>query len=160
MGVLVLNAGYEPLHVVSVEHAVRMLVRRVAEVHESDDERAFGPFPLPRVVRLVRYVVMKWRYGHPPKWSRRGVLVRDGHRCAYCGRRADTVDHIVPLSRGGERTSWLNTVAACGGGPRSCNARKASQTLGESGMRLRITPRVPTWDELHAAGAVMLGGAQ
>ncbi|HEY3749952.1 MAG TPA: HNH endonuclease [Pseudonocardiaceae bacterium] len=150
MGVLVLNASMEPLHTVSVPHAVRMLVRKVAEIHEADVDTTFGHYPLPKVVRLVRYVVMKWRYSHPPRWSRRGVLQRDGHRCAYCGRPADTVDHVTPLSRGGARTSWLNTVACCGGGPRSCNARKADRLPAEAGMRLRMTPRVPTWNELHA----------
>ena len=33
MGVLVLNASLEPLHTVSVPHAVRMLIREVAEIH-------------------------------------------------------------------------------------------------------------------------------
>jgi 5-methylcytosine-specific restriction endonuclease McrA len=149
MGVLVLNAGYEPLHTVSVPHAIRMLVRDVAVVHETDGTDFGGLFPRPKVVRLVRYVVMKWRYSGPPRWSRRGVLQRDGHTCAYCGRRATTVDHVLPLSRGGERTSWLNTVAACGGTARSCNARKADRTPAEAGLSLRITPRVPSWDELH-----------
>lgn len=115
MGVLVLNAGYEPLHTVSVPHAIRMLVRDVAVVHEAEDGLAYGLFPRPKIVRLLRYVVMKWRYTQPPRWSRRGVLARDGHRCAYCGQRATTIDHVVPLSRGGARTDWLNTVAACGG---------------------------------------------
>lgn len=155
--VLVLNASYEPLHTVSVPHAVRMLVRKVAEIHEAD-EATMGLFPRPRVVRLLRYVAMKWRYSRPPRWSRRGVLKRDNHTCAYCGRRADTVDHVIPLSRGGERTSWLNTVAACGDSPRSCNARKANHLPEEVGMRLRITPRVPTWDELHPAPALALAG--
>lgn len=149
MGVLVLNAGMEPLHTVSVPHAVRMLMRRVAEIHEVETGSTFGHFPLPKVVRLVRYVVMQWRYKHPPRWSRRGVLRRDDHRCAYCGKHADTVDHVVPLSRGGERTSWLNTVACCGGSPRSCNARKANKLPAEAGMRLRITPRVPAWTEVY-----------
>ncbi|MEV6628228.1 HNH endonuclease, partial [Amycolatopsis sp. NPDC051114] len=115
MRVLVLNAGYEPLQTVSVPHAIRMLVRHVAEIHEAEDGLAYGLFPRPKIVRLLRYVVMKWRYTQPPRWSRRGVLTRDGHRCAYCGRRATTIDHVTPLSRGGARTSWLNTVAACGG---------------------------------------------
>lgn len=151
--VLVLNAdGYELLHKVSVPHAIRMLVRDVARVHEEGPEM-FGLFPLPKSVRLRSYVYTRWRYNHPPRWSRRGVLIRDGHTCAYCGRRADTVDHITPLSRGGERTSWLNTVAACGGSPRSCNARKANKLPEEVGMRLRITPRIPTWHELHGASA-------
>jgi len=122
MGVLVLNASMEPLHTVSVPHAVRMLVRKVAEIHEAEDGTTFGHYPLPRVVRLVRYVVMKWRYSRPPRWSRRGVLQRDHHRCAYCGRPGDTVDHVLPLSRGGTRTSWLNTVACCA----RCNAAKAT----------------------------------
>ncbi|WAL69143.1 HNH endonuclease [Amycolatopsis cynarae] len=153
VGVLVLNASYEPLHVVSVPHAIRMLVRKVAEIQEAEDGRPFGLFPRPKIVRLVRYVVMKWRYTHPPRWSRRGVLLRDGYRCAYCGHRADTVDHIVPVSRGGERASWLNTVAACGGSARSCNARKADRLPEEAGMRLRVTPRVPDWHELQT-GAI------
>lgn len=152
MGVLVLNAGYEPLHTVSVPHAIRMLVRQVAEIHESDEDLTFGAFPRPKVVRLLRYVVMKWRYRGTPRWSRRGVLRRDGYVCAYCGRHASTVDHVVPLSRGGARTSWLNTVAACGGSSRSCNARKADRSPEEAGMRLRFEPRVPSWDELHPLG--------
>lgn len=151
--VLVLNASYEPLHKVSVKHAVRMLVRKVAEIHEAEADSLIGLFPRPKIVRLLRYVAMKWRYNHPPRWSRRGVLKRDGYTCAYCGRPADTVDHIIPLSRGGERTSWMNTVAACGGGRRSCNARKANNLPEEVGMRLRVRPRVPTWNELHAAPA-------
>ncbi|QUQ62422.1 HNH endonuclease [Kutzneria sp. CA-103260] len=146
MGVLVLNASMEPLHTVSVPHAVRMLVRRVAEIHEADTGAKFGHYPLPRVVRLVRYVVMKWRYSRPPRWSRRGVLQRDHHRCAYCGRPADTVDHVLPLSRGGARTSWLNTVACCA----RCNAAKGSRLLDEAGLRLLVTPHAPSWFELQA----------
>jgi 5-methylcytosine-specific restriction endonuclease McrA len=144
VGVLVLNASMEPLHTVSVPHAVRMLVRRVAEIHEAEVGTTFGHYPLPRVVRLVRYVAMKWRYSHPPRWTRRGVLKRDGHRCAYCGRPADTVDHVVPLSRGGARTDWFNTVACCG----RCNARKGNRLLDEAGMLLLVTPRAPSWHEL------------
>jgi 5-methylcytosine-specific restriction endonuclease McrA len=149
MGVLVLNASMEPLQTVSVQHAVRMLVRKVAEIHEAHADTTFGHYPLPKVVRLVRYVVMRWRYTHPPRWSRRGVLRRDGYRCAYCGGPANTVDHITPISRGGARTSWLNTVACCGGGPRSCNTRKAARLPAEAGMRLLVAPRVPTWAELN-----------
>jgi 5-methylcytosine-specific restriction endonuclease McrA len=145
VGVLVLNAGFEPLQTVSVTHAVRMLVRQVAEIHEADTGTSFGEYPRPKVVRLLRYVVMKWRYRHSPRWSRRGVLARDGHRCAYCGRPAGTIDHVLPLSRGGAKTSWHNTVACCGG----CNARKADRLPDEVGMRLRIVPRVPAWTEPH-----------
>ncbi|MGH3738549.1 MAG: HNH endonuclease [Micromonosporaceae bacterium] len=138
--VLVLNADLGPLHRVSLRHAVRMLWRQVAEVHEAHPDRQIGAYPVPRVVRLVRYVVVRWRRGRGPGWSRVGVLVRDRRRCAYCGGTANTIDHVLPRSRGGT-DSWLNTVAACGG----CNQRKGDRTPAEARMPLRITPAAPTW---------------
>lgn len=142
-GVLVLNADLGPLHRVSLKHAVRMLLRQVAEVHEAVPDRQIGVFPVPRVVRLVRYIVTRWRFGAGPSWSRSGVLSRDGHRCAYCGAAATTVDHVLPRSRGG-RNTWLNTVAACA----SCNQRKDDRTPAEAGMVLRVKPTAPTWASL------------
>lgn len=141
-GVLVLNAGYEPLHRVSLRHAMRMLVREVAVVHEAVAGQQFGPYPRPAVLRLVRYVQMRWRR-HPPAWTREGVLRRDGFRCAYCGGVATTLDHVLPRCRGG-RDGWENTVAAC----RDCNGRKGDRTPAESRMALRVRPRVPTWAEV------------
>jgi 5-methylcytosine-specific restriction endonuclease McrA len=141
--VLVINADLGPLHRVSLRHAVRMLVRRVAEVHEAQPDRLIGIYPVPTVVRLVRYVVTKWRYTGGPAWSRAGVLTRDGRRCAYCGGHATTVDHVLPRSRGG-RNTWLNTVAACDG----CNQRKGDRTPAEAGMRLAFEPTTPSWASL------------
>ncbi len=63
---------------------------------------------------------------------------RDRFRCAYCGSKADTVDHVVPRSRGGDHT-WENCVAACS----TCNHRKADRLLGELGWTLRSTPARP-----------------
>jgi len=147
-GVLVLNAGYEPLHRVSLAHAVRMLHRQVAVVEQAVDGRTFGPYPLPAVLRLVRYVQMRWRSrGGVPTWTKAGMLRRDGGRCAYCGRHGDTVDHVQPRSRGGA-DSWLNTVTACG----RCNHRKRDRIPEEAGMALRYLPRVPTFAELLTAG--------
>jgi 5-methylcytosine-specific restriction endonuclease McrA len=117
--VLVLNADLGPLHRVSLRHAIRMLCRRVAVVHESEPDIRIGIFPVPIAVRLVQYVVTPWRYSSRPSWSRAGVHDRDRGHCAYCGGRATTIDHVLPRSRGGKNT-WVNTVAACG----SCNQRK------------------------------------
>lgn len=138
--VLVLNAGYEPLHIVSVRHAINMLVREVAVIEEAHPDQTMGPFPMPRVLRLVRYVAMKWRHNHQPRWTRKRLLNRDGNRCAYCARPATTVDHVLPQSRGGTST-WLNTVASCS----PCNSRKGSKTPEEAGMKLLLEPKVPTW---------------
>jgi len=138
--VLVLNADLGPLHRVTLRHAIRMLWRQVAVVHESAPDGTFGVYPVPTVVRLVSYVVTRWRFSSGPAWSRSGVLDRDRRRCAYCARPATTVDHVLPTSRGG-RNTWLNTVAACDG----CNQRKDNRTPAEAGMVLRIEPTVPTW---------------
>jgi hypothetical protein len=136
--VLVLNAGYEPLHKVSVHHAIRMLVREVAVIEEASDEM-FGDFPKPLVLRLVNYVKIKWRKLHPT-WSKKGLMFRDKNKCGYCGKRGNSVDHIVPRSKGG-KTEWLNTVIAC----IKCNGKKGSKTLKESGMKLMIEITTPSW---------------
>lgn len=52
--VLVLNADLGPLHRVSLKHAVRMLWRQVAVVHEAEPDRRLGIYPMPRVLRLIR----------------------------------------------------------------------------------------------------------
>ena len=140
--VALLNASYEPLGTVTFQHAVRMLFRQVALVEEAHGDKRIGPHPWPRVIRLVRYVAATWMH-RPAAYSRAGVLVRDRHRCGYCGAHATTVDHLLPQSRGGDST-WLNTVAACA----SCNHRKAARTPGEARMRLLTQPRVPTRAQL------------
>ena len=137
--IVVLNADCSVLHAVDLRHAVAMLVRQVAVVHESLDDRTYGPFPYPKVLRLVRYVSMAWRYRRTdgPPCTKEGIKARDG-RCVYCGGKAETVDHVLPRSRGG-RSTWLNLVAACF----TCNHRKADRTPAEAGMKLRVTPYVP-----------------
>ena len=143
--VLVLNAGYEKLQFVSLRHAIRMLFREVADVEEVAEGGPIGRFQRPAVIRLKRYVQMRWRSRGTPSWSRKGLLNRDRHRCAFCAARADTVDHLLPRSRGGQDT-WLNTVAAC----RRCNNRKRNRTPEEAGMSLLLAPRVPIWNDLIA----------
>jgi 5-methylcytosine-specific restriction endonuclease McrA len=140
-GTLVLNASFEPLSTVSLRRAVVLILQDKAVVEQAHPRlrirAAAVDLPVPRVIRLCRYVRVPFR--RQASWSRRGVLVRDRNRCAYCGRRATTVDHVVPRSRGGGDT-WLNTVAACA----EDNHRKADRTPEQAGMRLLITPFEPT----------------
>ena len=143
-GVIVLNTDNTTLHTVSVQHAIRMLVREVAIVEEAQEGRKIGPYPWPIVLRLIRYVKTTFLYAQSPAWSKRGVLRRDHHRCAYCKAKAETVDHLLPQSRGGGNT-WLNTVAAC----TRCNNLKANRTPSEAGMLLASKPWVPTWREAY-----------
>lgn len=77
---------------------------------------------------------------------KRAILVRDSYICAYqhrlgkkdkkgkpdgCTYKADTVDHIIPKSKGGPNT-WTNLIAAC----KWCNNKKADRTPKEAGMKL------------------------
>ena len=142
MRTLVLNAGFEPLAVVSDRRAVVLVLRARATVLAVGAEpihREDGDIDRPSVILLDRYVRPGKR--RPGPVSRRGVLRRDGYRCAYCGEGADTIDHVHPRSRGGG-TTWSNLVACC----RRCNHTKADRLLGELGWRLRKAPREPVWN--------------
>lgn len=141
--VMVLNADLELLHMVSLEHSIRMIVRGVAEVHEAAEE-FIGAFIRPISVRLLKYVVTTWRYQRQPKWSKSGVLRRDNYICAFCSGKASTIDHVTPRSRGGKNT-WKNTIAACS----SCNNKKSDRTPEEARMPLLFAPRVPEWTDLY-----------
>jgi 5-methylcytosine-specific restriction endonuclease McrA len=125
MGCLALNASFEPLTIIPVRRALRLVIDRKAEAH------------VPR--RLRRQVTNTF------------LFARDGYSCQYCGRhRRDlghreslTRDHIVPLSRGGDN-QWANVVTACS----RCNLRKGNRLPAECGMKLHSNPSVPNAVEL------------
>ena len=137
---LLLNATYEPLKVVDWRKAITMLCQGKVEVVSEYDREVRSvsvTFKLPSVIRLLRYITVKRRIDYVP-FSRANIYARDDHRCQYCGSRAESVDHVVPRSRGGQHT-WENVVAAC----RRCNAAKRDRLLEETGLRLQVEPRVP-----------------
>ena len=150
MRTLVLNAGYERLGVVSFRRALLLVLNQKATVLRPFDEvmvhSATAEFEMPSVILLTRYVRIPGLRKVP--LSRRGVLRRDGHRCAYCSRSATTVDHVTPKSRGG-RDSWENLVACC----LNCNNAKGDKTLSEIGWSLSFTPRMPTSADFTLRGA-------
>jgi len=153
-GVLLLNATYEPLSILSLRRAARLLLKERAEAVTGDNVWLVGPecsLAIPTVLRL-RYYVNVPRRNSPP-WTRRGVLERDRYTCAYCGKKCSpreaTIDHITPVSRGG-RSSWGNTVTACF----RCNQRKADRTPHEAGMKLLIEPKLPRTCYLVIGGDV------
>ncbi len=142
--VLVLNASYEPLSLVSVRRAVVLLLREKAELVEATERllrSASDSFPIPLVIRLVHYVHLPHR--QVPA-TRSAVLLRDANSCQYCGatpgRSQLTVDHVIPRSRGGGH-GWTNLVAAC----KPCNQKKGSFTPEEAMMSLRRRPFEPNY---------------
>jgi 5-methylcytosine-specific restriction endonuclease McrA len=54
------------------------------------------------------------------------ILVRDNYTCFYCGEYGNTVDHLLPKSKGGKNTNE-NCVCAC----EDCNFRKDNMTMEE-----------------------------
>jgi 5-methylcytosine-specific restriction endonuclease McrA len=143
--VLVLNASYEPLQLISARRAIVLLLQEKAELVEAAEQRlrAQGFYlDVPLVIRLVRYIKIPRRMRLP--CSRRGVLTRDRETCQYCGsqpgRAQLTVDHVLPRSRGGQ-TIWENVVTAC----RDCNHRKGGRTPEEANMMLTARPRQPQY---------------
>ena len=143
--VLVLNASYEPLQLISIRRAVVLLLQEKAELVEAAEQRLRAQglsLEIPLVIRLMRYIKIPRRLRLP--CSRRGVLIRDRETCQYCGAQPGrahlTVDHIVPRSRGGQ-TIWENVVAAC----RDCNHRKGGRTPDEAHMTLLSKPRQPQY---------------
>jgi len=152
--VLVLNATYEPLNVVSVKRAVVLLLKEKAQIVEATEAwiRAQSwSVPRPLVIRLVYYVRIPHRLSLP--LGRRTVLARDTYSCQYCGRQPDrselTLDHVLPRCRGGQ-TSWDNLVTAC----KRCNGRKGNRTPREAGMRLRTQPSAPRYIAVTVFGNV------
>ncbi|MCR2799504.1 MULTISPECIES: HNH endonuclease [unclassified Microbacterium] len=140
MRTLVLNAGYEPLAVVSFKRALVLVMNDKATIVERVEGdpvwAASGAYDRPAVILLTRYVRVPGARAVPV--TRRGVLRRDAHRCGYCGKTATTIDHVLPRSRGGA-DSWENLVAACV----RCNNTKGDRTPQEIGWELRLVPRAP-----------------
>ncbi|GIV90120.1 MULTISPECIES: HNH endonuclease [Chloroflexus] len=143
--VLVLNASYEPLQLISVRRALILLLQEKAELVEAAMQQLRAQsvtYSVPLVIRLVRYIRIPRQLRLP--CSRRGVFARDRETCQYCGKQPGraylTMDHVIPRSQGGQ-TTWENVVTAC----RDCNHRKGGRTPEQANMVLLSTPRQPQY---------------
>ena len=74
--------------------------------------------PVFHPVILGIYPVAKYTHGSSNRWRKRRAIILKMHDycCVYCGDDANTVDHVIPTSRGGTDDP-MNLVAACN----SCN---------------------------------------
>ena len=136
---LVLNASYEVLGVVPLGRALMLVLETKADQVQSDGviRSSTTTYDRPVVIRLKRYVHVPYDPGVP--LSRRSLSVRDNGQCQYCSGVGETIDHVVPKSRGGSNT-WENCVLAC----KRCNNKKGSNTLAELGWALPRRPFRPT----------------
>lgn len=157
VGCLALNASFEPLTMVPLKRALRLVIDGKAEIVEADGSKLVRSerltIPRPAVIRLTKFI-------HVPRKFRRQVtntflFARDEYKCQYCGRTAFelkpreslTRDHLIPLSRGGTN-DWTNVVTACS----PCNARKSNRLPSEIGMHPMHVPTEPHF--VHLSWAV------
>ncbi len=153
--VLLLDAGWRVDRVIGVELACELIVtgkavaasEDIAQVMHSPSIEVAVPSVVARIGRL--HAAQR----RTPTCSPRRVRQRDLHVCQFvvdgqpCDRRGDSVDHLMPRSRGGGN-GWLNLVAAC----RGHNHSKADRTFDEMrrryGWDLRREPYVPSRTEV------------
>jgi 5-methylcytosine-specific restriction endonuclease McrA len=139
--VLLLNITYEPLTTVGLHRAVCLVLGDKAEIVHEDAHGAVlhsasSRLAAPSVIKLCRYVRVPYRSRIP--LTRAALMRRDNYLCAYCGVKADSIDHVIPRSRGGTH-DWSNVVAAC----KRDNLVKADLLLSELGWTLRVKPAPP-----------------
>jgi 5-methylcytosine-specific restriction endonuclease McrA len=130
MTTLVLNTDGSPvsmlpISVISWEESIKYMVLDKAVVLEWYDDwivhSARWETKVPAVIMLKEYMKPKTSV----RFSKANIFLRDGHKCAYCecdvtGRTA-TIDHILPVSKGG-KTTFENCVTSCA----PCNSRKGA----------------------------------
>ena len=77
--------------------------------------------------RKYRFFVITWRQ------VRYRTFRRDGWSCVKCGRRAREVDHIIPLSDGGNEFDLGNCQSLC----KSCHMQKTIGEIKDRALRRR-----------------------
>lgn len=146
--VLVLNAdaqpvSYLPLSVIQWKEAITyMWLDKCVVLEWYDDWMVHSSQWETRVPAVIMLKDMM-RRRRTPRFSKTNVYLRDLYTCQYCTtqfpRSQLTIDHVLPVSRGG-RTSWDNIVTACN----PCNSRKGNSLT----PRPKITPYQPDYYEL------------
>jgi 5-methylcytosine-specific restriction endonuclease McrA len=145
MRCLVLNSDYTFLGVCDWKDAVCSVYTHKVIVEESYDtviRSCTTEMRIPAVIRLRKYVRVVYERLSYVSYTKRNVHLRDAYVCQYCAERCRepeaTIDHILPMSKGG-RDTWENTVTCC----KACNRRKDSLTLAQAGLKLVRQPTKP-----------------
>ncbi|KAJ4979986.1 hypothetical protein NE237_010766 [Protea cynaroides] len=139
---LVLDISYRPINVVCWRRAICLEFMEKADVLEYYDQTVTSPsgsFYIPAVLRVPYLLQVVKRRRVRKTLSRKNIFYRDMFACQYCSSRESlTIDHVLPISRGGE-WEWENLVTACA----KCNSRKGQKTLEEANMKLNKVPKAP-----------------
>jgi 5-methylcytosine-specific restriction endonuclease McrA len=160
--VLVLNRSFYPVHVTTVRRAFCLLYNGIAKVVDAQynlfDFKSWTEISLSlsdevigtvdRLIKVPRVIIILTFDKFPKRgvrFNRYNIFTRDRDTCQYCGehfpRGELSLDHVVPISRGG-RTTWSNVICSCV----ECNKRKGGRLPKEAGMKLRKKPVKPAWN--------------
>ncbi len=134
---LKLDAAWKPIDIVDGFKGFNMCYTGRANVVLKYSDGFF-----PAVIVLKEYIRKDFT---SYSCNRKNVIWRDKYICQYCGNKFQyhelTMDHVIPKSRGGEK-SWTNIVASCKG----CNSKKGNKTPKEARMPLIKKPTIPRWN--------------
>ena len=158
--VLLLNGNGDVLTFIPWPRAISLVLKGRVTVYETFEDEVRSQsrtFKIPAVIGLLKMVPFK--HGGSVTLCKGNLLIRDEYKCMYCGRElrpnSMTVDHVIPVSRGGRRV-WENVVAAC----KPCNGKKDNRMPEEAHMPLRGRPWVPTRKVVLREHAKNMGYAQ
>ena len=152
MSVLCLNASFEPLRVMNMKRAIDLVLQDKATVVEGSERRvrsAHLDMVAPSVIRLNYFVQIPFKSRVP--LNSRTLRARDMGECQFivngvpCQRVGNTIDHVVPRSRGGKH-EWTNTVACCHKHNQAKGDRMLGKVNGEvelPGWELKRAPQAP-----------------
>ena len=106
---LKLDAAWQPLEIITAYKAFNMCYSGRAKIVSSYPQ---SNLLIPSVIVLHHYIR---RFPFRLSCNRKNVFWRDNYQCQYCCRTFKfnelTMDHVVPKSRGGEK-SWENIVTS------------------------------------------------
>jgi len=165
---LILNKNWAPVYIDTVKHALIKVFNDSAMIMDHDDYNLYdweswikleprdGDFFIrtqKKNIRAPEIIILK-SYDKIPvyevKLTRKNLLVRDGFRCAYSGKKLRlhdaTIDHVVPKCKGGNH-SWDNVVISS----KEMNTKKGNKTPVEAGLKLKKRPAKPAWHPLYTS---------
>ena len=162
--VVVLNKYDEFMGETTVKRAIKKLINERATLVASSDKYIREDFRMPIIIRMKYFDYYRYKKETVP-YSDKQVFIRDDNICQYyheyiltesddgkkihipaekhiykCKEHEKTIDHIIPVSKGGKRGDFENAVCCC----RYCNETlKRNSTPKEAGMHLVREPVKP-----------------
>jgi len=154
--VIVLNKNFQFWTEASLHKVLKWYSLNKIEIILSHESEEIGSIELrikmPLVVRLLNFVGYKPKREEIP-YSTEAVFRRDDNNCQYwhrdengrrfkyhCNPEDRSLDHVLPISRGGRTNTFENSVCAC----KHCNITvKRNRTPEEAGLELIRKPFVP-----------------